>query len=413
MIRASTALLHVISFLPALGLFLLLNAAVSIWSYPVRAQSVCQADTLLVMGAAQYNGVPSPVFKRRLDTALELYGSGCADSILVTGGRQQGDAYSEGEAGARYLLEQGVPKDALLGDAQPHELRESRVRPVAPDGRAGAHRDGRHARLPQPLAGKAPGHRCARVAGAYRACVALQSQGDDGHISLSLRDDQVGKGMRFQFPISYHYDLHLPEGARRPLLVCLHGYGQDKDAAMQYGKRSRDDWPVAALQAPHPHHVGYAPGQRRTGFSWVSDFEPHEDIRNHHLFVRSIIEKAYAQGWTAEPCAYLFGFSQSVSLNYRFAVAQPRFVKGIIAVAGATPSDWPAPPRPGPTLQMPVLHIAPADDEAYPKERAQSFRQQLEARASRLTWLEPPGGHRVPRVAYPQIRAWLEAQEKG
>lgn len=182
---------------------------------------------------------------------------------------------------------------------------------------------------------------------------------------------------------------------------------------MRYGTRIRDDWPVAALQAPHPHHAQDTSGERRTGFSWVSDFEPQEDVQNHHLFVRSVIEEAYAKGWTNAPRAYLFGFSQAVSLNYRFAVAHPAFIRGIIAVAGATPSDWPAPPRAGPVLHMPVLHIAPTDDEAYPQARTQTFRKQLEARAPHLTWLEPEGEHRVPRIAYPQIRRWLDAQEKG
>lgn len=116
--RASSAFVHTISFLPALLLFLVLNTATGIWSYPAKAQSSCRADTLLVMGAAQYHGVPSPVFRRRLDTALELYASGCASKILVTGGKQEGDTYSEGEAGARYLLEHGVPYNAVLAETQ-------------------------------------------------------------------------------------------------------------------------------------------------------------------------------------------------------------------------------------------------------------------------------------------------------
>ena len=87
----------------------------------VGAQGVggpCPVDTLLVMGAAQYDGVPSPVFARRLDKALELYRAGCAPRILVTGGNKPGDRFTEGEAGVRYLGEHGVPEHALLSETE-------------------------------------------------------------------------------------------------------------------------------------------------------------------------------------------------------------------------------------------------------------------------------------------------------
>ncbi len=90
-----------------------------LWSS--QAQSVggpCPVDTLLVMGAAQYDGVPSPVFARRLDKALGLYRAGCAPRILVTGGNKPGDRFTEGEAGARYLGEHGVPEHALLSETR-------------------------------------------------------------------------------------------------------------------------------------------------------------------------------------------------------------------------------------------------------------------------------------------------------
>ncbi len=90
-----------------------------LWSS--QAQSVggpCPVDTLLVMGAAQYDGVPSPVFARRLDKALELYRAECSPRILVTGGNKPGDRFTEGEAGARYLGEHGVPEHALLSETE-------------------------------------------------------------------------------------------------------------------------------------------------------------------------------------------------------------------------------------------------------------------------------------------------------
>ncbi|WP_457638347.1 YdcF family protein [Oceanithermus sp.] len=68
----------------------------------------------LVLGAAQYNGRPSPVFAARLQAALKLYQSGRISRIIVSGGHGEGDRYSEGEAGCRYLASRGVPRAALL-----------------------------------------------------------------------------------------------------------------------------------------------------------------------------------------------------------------------------------------------------------------------------------------------------------
>jgi uncharacterized SAM-binding protein YcdF (DUF218 family) len=89
------------------------------WGWSSHAQEArCPVDTLLVMGAAQYDGVPSPAFARRLDRALGLYRAGCAGYILVTGGKRPGDRFTEGEAGARYLAGRGVPKTALLRETK-------------------------------------------------------------------------------------------------------------------------------------------------------------------------------------------------------------------------------------------------------------------------------------------------------
>ncbi|MFC4427363.1 YdcF family protein [Deinococcus navajonensis] len=74
--------------------------------------------TLLVLGAAQYSGRPSPAFQRRLDHALKLYRAGSVRTIVVTGGRRPGDPHSEGEVGAAYLCARGVPTTALLAETR-------------------------------------------------------------------------------------------------------------------------------------------------------------------------------------------------------------------------------------------------------------------------------------------------------
>lgn len=88
-----------------LGYGALLRAVVS----ASREDQRRPADAIVVLGAAQYNGKPSPVLRARLDHGAELYRAGLAPRILVLGGRAEGDKESEARVGARYLGENGVP----------------------------------------------------------------------------------------------------------------------------------------------------------------------------------------------------------------------------------------------------------------------------------------------------------------
>ena len=81
-----------------------------------RRDDARSVDAIVVMGAAQYDGRPSPVLKARLDHAVSLYQAGRAPVVVVTGGRQQGDRFTEADAGANYLKGQGVPDAAVLKD---------------------------------------------------------------------------------------------------------------------------------------------------------------------------------------------------------------------------------------------------------------------------------------------------------
>ncbi len=80
------------------------------------------ADAIVVLGAAQYDGRPSPVLTARLDHALDLWKQGLAPIIVVTGGKRPGDRFTEATASANYLLERGVPDDKILREVQGHEL---------------------------------------------------------------------------------------------------------------------------------------------------------------------------------------------------------------------------------------------------------------------------------------------------
>jgi uncharacterized SAM-binding protein YcdF (DUF218 family) len=72
------------------------------------------ADAIVVLGAAQYNGVPSPIYQARLDHAIDLYNEGLAPTLVMTGGKLPGDKTTEADAGRAYAIAHGVPADAIL-----------------------------------------------------------------------------------------------------------------------------------------------------------------------------------------------------------------------------------------------------------------------------------------------------------
>jgi uncharacterized SAM-binding protein YcdF (DUF218 family) len=104
---------RVVVGLVLVGLLLVGGTAFRVW-YVARADERPRVDAIVVLGAAQYNGRPSEIFQARLDHARQLYEEGVADVIVTTGGMRDGDAYTEAEAGANWLVSQGVPVEATL-----------------------------------------------------------------------------------------------------------------------------------------------------------------------------------------------------------------------------------------------------------------------------------------------------------
>lgn len=96
------------------------------------------ADAIVVLGAAQYNGTPSPVLQARLDHAIELYRDGVAPIVVVTGGRQSGDRVTEAKASADYLIARGVPDAAIRREVQGGDTWESLAATARFLGRDGA-----------------------------------------------------------------------------------------------------------------------------------------------------------------------------------------------------------------------------------------------------------------------------------
>jgi uncharacterized SAM-binding protein YcdF (DUF218 family) len=79
-----------------------------------RRDEARPADAIVVLGAAQYDGKPSPVLRARLDHAVGLYRDGIAGTMILTGGVGVGDTVSEAEVGRRYVMKHGVPSEKIL-----------------------------------------------------------------------------------------------------------------------------------------------------------------------------------------------------------------------------------------------------------------------------------------------------------
>ena len=73
-----------------------------------------RADVIIILGAAEYRGKPSPVLQSRLNHGLDLYSKGLAAHLLTTGGAGGDTRYTEGEVGRSYLIGKGVPSEAIL-----------------------------------------------------------------------------------------------------------------------------------------------------------------------------------------------------------------------------------------------------------------------------------------------------------
>ena len=82
-----------------------------------------KVDAIVVLGASQWNGRPSPVLKARLDHANKLFGEGLSSNIALTGGIAEGDTISESRVGMNYLINKGVPDKSILIEEKGQILR--------------------------------------------------------------------------------------------------------------------------------------------------------------------------------------------------------------------------------------------------------------------------------------------------
>jgi uncharacterized SAM-binding protein YcdF (DUF218 family) len=111
-------------FVPGFALAALAVLLVPLWriAQEIELQSEVDearpADVIVVLGAAEYNGRPSPVFRARLDHALQLYKRGLAPLVMTTGGAGGDPVHTEAEVGRSYLVRRGVPAERIVVEVE-------------------------------------------------------------------------------------------------------------------------------------------------------------------------------------------------------------------------------------------------------------------------------------------------------
>ena len=119
--------LRLLVLLLVVAAVLLVTTAVQV-VHTASLQELHPADAIVIFGAAEYSGRPSPVLRARLDHALDLFHRGLAPVIITTGGAAADPIFSEGGVGRDYLMRHGVPERSLIAETQGRDTSESASR---------------------------------------------------------------------------------------------------------------------------------------------------------------------------------------------------------------------------------------------------------------------------------------------
>ncbi|MCM3875629.1 MAG: hypothetical protein NEA02_04345 [Thermoanaerobaculia bacterium] len=198
-----------------------------------------------------------------------------------------------------------------------------------------------------------------------------------------------------------------------PVLIGLHGYGQDADSLLPILLQvAPPDSLVLSLEGPESAYLeGTNTSVPRRGFHWGVSTRAADNRAVHRDCVAEAIAWARAHGGDPER-VLLLGFSQSCSFNYRLALAPPEGVpfRAIAAICGGIPGEWKSnEPGTGASRETDVLHVSTREDDIYSLDKIAHYRERLAARFRSATHSLYDGGHRVPSAAAGEVRAFFAA----
>lgn len=209
----------------------------------------------------------------------------------------------------------------------------------------------------------------------------------------------------FSSRLRCHYLLRMPDAvnSREMLIVTLHGFGANPETMLEMTARLvGTDAVIASLEGPYQFFLG--PDQK-VGHGWITGKRPAESIELYREMVSHVLDEVGRETGIPPTRRLLAGFSQPVSLNYRFAATCPDAVRGVIAICGGIPSDW----ETGSYRQVSaaLLHIARRQDEFYPPDITGHYAERLRSRAADVEFHLVDGGHQIPSSGNLIVGPWL------
>jgi predicted esterase len=217
--------------------------------------------------------------------------------------------------------------------------------------------------------------------------------------------------LSFKTEIKLYYDLFVPEKAEKkaPLLLAVHGYGAHKGYMMREAQAvAPENFVIASLQAPFPHFQE-KDGEYKTRFGWFPEHKSGESVLIHHNFLLDIIEKLGSEGVIDPDKIYIYGFSQACALNFRFAFTYPSLLRGVIGVCGGIPSDLETNEIYKP-LPADVFYLYATNDEFYPLEKYEGFKEKLKGRLNIFTSKPYDAKHEITGEMRNDIKTWLNGR---
>jgi predicted esterase len=215
--------------------------------------------------------------------------------------------------------------------------------------------------------------------------------------------------------INLYYDLFVPANAEKnaPLLVAVHGYGAHKRYMMREARAvAPEDFVIVSVQAPHQHFRKTPDGGYRIGFGWLTDYKPEESVLLHHNFLLEVIEKLAEKDLIDARRIYLYGFSQSCALNFRFAFTFPEVPRGVVGVCGGIPGDLETNANYRPT-DADVFYLYNTEDEFYPLEKYESFAAKLDSYLPNFRSKLYNAKHEIVEPMREDIKTWLKEKAES
>lgn len=210
----------------------------------------------------------------------------------------------------------------------------------------------------------------------------------------------------FSARLDCHYLLRVPDklGSRSTLVVVLHGFGQSPEVMLPLAAQMVGEGHViAAVEGPNQFFIESRFPE--VGCGWATSRHAPSSIRLHHEMVLHVLHEAGREYGIPPERRLLMGFSQPVSLNYRFAATWPDAVRGVIGICGGLPGDWETGPYQ--PVKAAVLHVARRQDEYYPPSVTEQYEARLRLRVADVEFHLLEGGHRFPSKGNAIVEGWM------